>query len=477
MSAEGPKALVVDDDQVVLKAVSEVLRREGYQVTALSDPLEALALAKDAALDVVISDIRMPNLSGLDVLAAFKRAQPDVEVILMTGFATVETAVAAVKAGAYDYVTKPFERIDDFISRVAHAVERRRLKKRAESLEQALDVKVELEGIIGHSAQMAAVFKLVNAVSTGSSTVLIQGESGTGKELVARAIHYKSPRKDKPFLAVNCSALTDTLLDSELFGHIKGAFTGAIGQKKGLFEAAHSGTLFLDEIGDVPAATQVRLLRALQEGEIKRVGANESIKVDVRVIAATNVNLSKAMADGTFREDLYYRLNVITIPLPPLRDRPDDIPLLIKHFIAKFAAQAKKPVPGVSQEALHLLMTHRWPGNVRELENAMERAVLLSATDTIGVDSLPEGVREAAKPQGNFDPWTLNHLPFAQAKELAMSAFERRYLATALEKSGQNISAAALAAGMDRSNFRRLLKQHGLARTQGAGEGPGDDAS
>ncbi|HEX4620653.1 MAG TPA: sigma 54-interacting transcriptional regulator, partial [Myxococcaceae bacterium] len=253
MSAEGPRALVVDDDQVVLKAVSEVLRREGYQLTALSDPLEALALAKDATLDVVISDIRMPNLSGLDVLAAFKRAQPDVEVILMTGFATVETAVAAVKAGAYDYVTKPFERIDDFISRVAHAVERRRLKKRAESLEQALDVKVELEGIIGHSAQMAAVFKLVNAVSTGSSTVLIQGESGTGKELVARAIHYKSPRKDRPFLAVNCSALTDTLLDSELFGHIKGAFTGAVGQKKGLFEAAHSGTLFLDEIGDVPA--------------------------------------------------------------------------------------------------------------------------------------------------------------------------------------------------------------------------------
>jgi DNA-binding NtrC family response regulator len=475
MSAEGAKALVLDDDPVVLRAVKEILVREGYQVTALTDPIDALAFAQDSSLDVVITDVKMPNISGLDVLHAFKKAQPDVEVIMMTGFGTVETAVAAVKAGAYDFVTKPFERIEDFALRVAKAVERRTLKRRTQTLEQALDIKVAFEGIIGHSAQMGAVFKLVQAVAAGASTVLIQGESGTGKELVARAIHFRSPRAGKPFVAVNCSALTETLLDSELFGHIKGSFTGAVGNKKGLFEAAEGGTLFLDEIGDIPPPTQVRLLRALQEGEIKRVGATDTVRVDVRVIAATNVDLAKARAEGRFREDLYYRLNVINIPLPPLRDRPADIPLLVQHFLKKYSERAKRPtIPAVSEEAMRQLLAHRWPGNVRELENAIERAILLTSGPLIGIENVPDPVRESGKPQGNFDPWTLNHLPFSQAKELAMSAFERRYLSVALEKSQNNISAAALAAGMDRSNFRRLLKHHGLAKGQDRGPEDGD---
>jgi DNA-binding NtrC family response regulator len=474
MPAPLAKVLIVDDDKVVLRATSEVLRREGYEVISMGDPLEALAAAKDPTLDVVVTDIQMPNLSGLDVLKGFKQAQPDVEVIVMTAYATVETAVAAVKAGAYDYLTKPFERIDDFSLTVAKAVERRMLKKRTQVLEEALEVKSIFEGMIGQSSQMRAVFKLVETVSPTTATVLIQGESGTGKELIAKAIHFRSPRRDKPFVAVNCSALTDTLLESELFGHVKGAFTGATGLKKGLFEAASGGTIFLDEIGDVPLSTQVRLLRVLQEGEIKRVGGTDSIQVDTRVIAATNVDLPKAMAEGRFREDLYYRLNVITLSLPPLRDRPEDVPLLAQHFLRHYADKMKKQIQGILPEAMRLLTVHPWAGNVRELENVLERAVVLSAKPSIEVDDLPSHVREAPKSGSSMDvdAQSLTHLPFAQAKELAIRAFERRYLSTALDKSSHNISAAALAAGMDRSNFRRLLKQHDIG-----GRGRGDDGA
>ncbi len=454
------KILVVDDDKIVLRAVTEILQREGYQVVAIDDAVEGLAASKDPSFDVAVLDIKMPNLSGMDLLKAFKQQRPDVEVIMMTAFATVETAVEAVKAGAYDYLTKPFENIDDLSLTVAKAAERKALKDRTRVLEEALTARSQFEDLIGQSSQMREIFKLVETVSYSTATVLIQGESGTGKELVARAIHYRSPRKDKPFVAVNCSALTDTLLESELFGHVKGAFTGATGNKKGLFEAADGGTIFLDEIGDVPPATQVRLLRVLQEGEVKRVGANESIKVDVRVIAASNVDLLRAKEQGRFREDLFYRLNVISIALPPLRDRPEDIPLLAQHFLKIYSEKMGKKVNAIAPRAMEILTCNRWVGNVRELENVIERATVLTSNEIVELEDLPPNFRDAPKGGGEVEVFSLAHLPYAQAKRLAMRAFERRYLSALLEKSGNNVSSAARAAGVDRSNFRRLLKQY-----------------
>lgn len=454
------KVLVVDDDKIVLRAASEILLREGYQIVAIDDAVEALSAVKDPTIDVACLDIKMPNLSGMDLLKAFKQTRPDVEVIMMTAFATVETAVEAVKGGAYDYLTKPFENIDVLSLAVGRAAEKKGLRDRTRVLEEALSARNQFEDLVGQSSQMRSVFKLVETVSYSTATVLIQGESGTGKELVARAIHYRSPRKDKPFVAVNCSALTDTLLESELFGHVKGSFTGATGNKKGLFEAADGGTIFLDEIGDVPQATQVRLLRVLQEGEVKRVGSNDQIKVDVRVIAATNVDLAKAKDTGKFREDLFYRLNVITVQLPPLRDRPEDIPLLAQHFLKVYTQKIGKKITGFSPGAMESLTTARWSGNVRELENAVERAVVLSAHDIVEVDELPAEIRNNQRGGGDIEVFSLAHLPYAQAKKLAMRAFERRYLSALLEKSSNNVSMAARAAGVDRSNFRRLLKQY-----------------
>ena len=457
------KVLIVDDDKIVLRAVSEILRRAGCEVMAIDDAVEGLAASKDPTIDVVVLDIKMPNLSGMDLLRAIKQARSDVEVIMMTAFATVETAVEAVKAGAYDYLTKPFENIDEVSMTVAKAAERKALKDRTRVLEEALTARDQFEDLIGQSLQMRAIFKLVETVSYSSATVLIQGESGTGKELVARAIHYRSPRKERPFVAVNCSALTETLLESELFGHVKGSFTGATGNKKGLFEAADGGTLFLDEIGDVPPSTQVRLLRALQEGEVRRVGSNDNIKVDVRIIAASNVDLGRAKEQGKFREDLFYRLNVVAISLPPLRDRPDDVPLLAHHFLKMYASKMAKQISGITPQAMEALTCNRWVGNVRELENVMERAAVLTSNQVIDLEDLPAHLKEFSKAGGDVEVVSLAHLPYAQAKRLAMRAFERRYLATLLDKNGNNVSSAARAAGVDRSNFRRLLKQYEVA--------------
>ncbi|MBL9039145.1 MAG: sigma-54-dependent Fis family transcriptional regulator [Archangium sp.] len=459
-AAKKAKILIVDDDKIVLRAASEILQREGYTVIAIDDAVEGLAAVKDPTFDVAVLDIKMPNLSGMDLLKAFKQTRSDVEVIMMTAFATVETAVEAVKGGAYDYLTKPFENIDVLSLAVARAAEKKALRDRTRVLEEALTVRNQFEDLVGQSQQMRAVFKLVETVSYSTATVLIQGESGTGKELVARAIHYRSPRKEKPFIAVNCSALTDTLLESELFGHMKGSFTGATANKKGLFEAADGGTIFLDEIGDIPATTQVRLLRVLQEGEVKRVGSNDTLKVDVRVIAATNVDLARAKELGKFREDLFYRLNVITVQLPPLRDRPEDIPLLSHHFLKIYAEKIGKRVHTITAGAMELLTTARWVGNVRELENCMERAVVLAGGELVDVDDLPNEVRSTRRGNGEVEVFSLAHLPYAQAKKLALRAFERRYLSALLERSNGNVSSASRAAGVDRSNFRRLLKQY-----------------
>ena len=342
------------------------------------------------------------------------------------------------------------------------AVQNKRLHDRTRVLEARLEQRPQFEELVGQSSLMQAVFKLIDTVAWSTATVLITGESGTGKELVARACHYRSPRREKPFVAINCSALSETLLESELFGHVKGSFTGALGNKVGLFEAANGGTIFLDEIGDLPAATQVRLLRVLQEGEVKPVGANVPTRVDVRVIAATRVDLPKAMAEGRFREDLYYRLNVISAHLPPLRERPEDVPLLASHFLTKYWKKTGKRVEGFSQEAMAALCTARWQGNVRELENVMERAVIMCAGPLVQLTDLPAHLQAVQRSSSEVEVTSLVHLPYSEAKQLSIRAFERRYLSTLLEKHGGRIAQAARAANLDRSNLRRLLKQFGV---------------
>ena len=441
-----------------------LLTREGYDVRLAANAAEGLDLVRSVPFDAAIVDMMMPGMDGISALEELKKIDDELPVLMITAFASVENAITAMKRGAYDYITKPFKN-DEVLVVLRNALAQRRLVVENRALRQNLQARSNRFGaIIGRSSPMRQVFDLIIQAAPSRSTILIQGESGTGKELVARAIHYRSPRKDKPFVAVNCSALTDTLLESELFGHVKGSFTGATGNKKGLFEAADGGTIFLDEIGDVPPATQVRLLRVLQEGEVKRVGANDTIKVDVRVIAASNVDLARAKDQGKFREDLFYRLNVITVSLPPLRDRPEDVPLLAGHFLRMYAGKMEKKVTGISPSAMEALVCHRWMGNVRELENVIERAVVLTSREVIDVEDLPQQLRESPGGGGDVEVLSLAHLPYAEAKRLAMRAFERRYLSALLEKSGHNVSSAARAAGVDRSNFRRLLKQYEVVR-------------
>src|SRR5512139_2134356 len=386
---------------------------------------------------------------------------------MMTGHATVETALAAVKAGAYDYLTKPFEDVELVARVVSKAAERKMLFDRNRQLERQLEERAPSgsEGLVGTSAGMREVTRMVEAVAYSAATVLVTGESGTGKELVARALHARSPRRAQPFVALNCGALTETLLESELFGHVKGAFTGAQRDQKGLFEAADGGTIFLDEIGDIPLSTQVRLLRVLQEGEMKRVGSAESVKVDVRVIAATHRDLPKLVKAGKFREDLFYRLNVINIPLPPLRERVEDVPLLAHHFLRRYAERLQKKVRTLSPEAIELLCGYRFPGNVRELENAIERAVVLCRGDTVTPADLPPAVTGRTAPLvreapvgGDESAWLT--LSYAAAKEQALRRFEKSYVDALMRACDSNISAAARKAGMDRSNFKRVLRKY-----------------
>jgi len=461
------RVLIVDDEPTLLRALEAFLRKKGYDVVGLDSPIAATQKLAQEDFDVALLDIKMPQLSGLELLNAVKHRRPEVEVIMMTGHATVETALAAVRAGAYDYLTKPFDDIEIVGRSIAKAAERKNLFDRNRQLESQLRERdgAAPEGLVGSSAPMREVIRMIEAVAYSSTTVLVTGESGTGKELVARALHARSPRKSHPFVALNCGALTETLLESELFGHVKGAFTGAQRDQKGLFDAADGGTIFLDEIGDIPMATQVRLLRVLQEGEIKRVGSADSVRVDVRVIAATHRDLPKLTKSGKFREDLFYRLNVINVPLPPLRDRIEDIPLLAHHFLRRYTDRLGKKVRTLTPEAIELLCGYRWPGNVRELENAIERAVVLCRTDALTPTDLPPAVsgrtaplvREA--PAGGDDSTWLS-LSYAAAKEQALRRFEKSYVDALMRACDNNISAAARKAGMDRSNFKRVLRKY-----------------
>jgi two-component system response regulator HydG len=459
--------LVVDDEPALLKALEALLSRQGCAVVALDNPIVALQRLASDDFDVALFDIKMPQLSGLELLNAVKHRRPEVEVIIMTGHATVETALQAVKMGAYDYLTKPFDDVELVARSVAKAAERKALFDRNRQLETQLREKVggAADGLVGNSSAMREVTRMVEAVAYSAATVLVTGESGTGKELVARALHSRSPRKSHPFVALNCGALTETLLESELFGHVKGSFTGAQRDQKGLFDAADGGTIFLDEIGDIPPATQVRLLRVLQEGEFKRVGATDAIRVDVRVIAATHRDLPKLVKAGKFREDLFYRLNVINVQLPALRERVEDVPLLAHHFLRRYSDRLGKKVKTLSQEAIELLCGYRWPGNVRELENAIERAVVLCRGDAITPTDLPPAVTGRSAPLvreapagGDEAAWLTQS--YATAKEQALRRFEKGYVDALMKACDNNISAAARKAGMDRSNFKRVLRKY-----------------
>jgi two-component system response regulator HydG len=434
---------------------------------ALDNPIAALQRLATEDFDVALLDIKMPQLSGLELLNAVKHRRPEIEVIMMTGHGTIETALQAVKAGAYDFLTKPFDDVELVARAVAKAAERKHLFDRNRELETQLRERegAPETGLVGNSGGIREVTRMIEAVAYSSATVLVTGESGTGKELVARALHARSPRKAHPFVALNCGALTETLLESELFGHVKGAFTGAQRDSKGLFDAADGGTIFLDEIGDIPTATQVRLLRVLQEGEIKRVGAADSVKVDVRVIAATHRDLPKLVKSGKFREDLFYRLNVINIPLPPLRERVEDVPLLAHHFLLRYADRLGKKVRTLAPEAIELLCGYRWPGNVRELENAVERAVVLCRNEAITATDLPPAVTGRTAPlvrevpaNGDDAAWLTQS--YAAAKENALRRFEKGYVEALMKACDNNISAAARKAGMDRSNFKRVLRKY-----------------
>jgi DNA-binding NtrC family response regulator len=426
-------------------------------------------------VDVALVDLMMPKVGGMELLEHVKRTRADVEVIMMTAFGDVETAVNAVRAGAYHFLTKPFRSNDEVVLTVAKAAERRALIGRAAMLEKQLEQKEKFGELIGNSPRMREVYRLAMGVAPTRSTVLILGESGTGKELTARAIHQHSARAERPFIAVNCSAIPVDLVESELFGHVRGAFTGATATREGLFEAADGGTIFLDEVGDLPALAQVKLLRTLQEGEIKRVGSNDTRHVDVRVVAATNVDLRSRIAAGKFREDLFYRLNVAPIELPALRMRRDDIPLLAYHFLRKYARKAERDIRKISPDAIRLLRSQPWPGNVRELENAIEHAVVFCREDTIVAQELPFGRGEleevrsgepSAEPGGLTLPASLVDLPYRDAKQRAMVAFDNAYFSAVLKRTAGNVSEAARQADLDRSNFRRAAKRAGVTHSR-----------
>ena len=444
------KILVVDDDPDIVAVLAELLKKEGHQVTTCAAGAAAISAGRDEKFDVVLADIRLPDMDGLAVLRAFQEASPEAAVIVMTAFGTVETAIQAIKAGAYDYIPKPFK-LDEVRIVVQRALERKRLLQENRRYRQELRGKYRLENVVGASGPMLEIFKTVARVAPTRSTVLIQGESGTGKELIARTIHYNSDRAQRSFVAVDCGALPETLLESELFGHERGAFTGATALKRGLFEVAQGGTCSLDEIGDVSPAVQSRLLRVLQEHEIKRVGGTEPIKVDVRVIATTNKHLETLVKAHKFREDLFYRLSVVTITLPPLRERGEDIPLLAEFFLRKFAREARKPVERIAPETMALLTAYPWPGNVRELEHAIERAVILTQNPTLLAQDLPPDLQ--APPGGR---------PAADAQVLPLREVERRHMLFALERAKGNRKRAAEWLGVTRRTLYRMAARHGI---------------
>jgi two-component system response regulator HydG len=452
------RLLVADDKETILKLFQDAFAH-GFDITTAADGQKALVMALNGNFDVVVSDIRMPGVDGLTLLRELKRARPEVEVVLMTAFASVPNAVEAMKEGAYDYLTKPFDP-EEALWVVQRAAERKRLREQAENLRSLLQETYGFRNLVGKSPAMQKVFALLRRAANTEATVLITGESGTGKELVARAIHCEGLRKDKRFVAVNCGAIPENLIESELFGHKKGSFTGAIADKRGLFEEAEGGTLFLDEVGELPFPLQVKLTRVLQERAVRRIGEAEERPVDVRILAATNVDLKEAVKEGKFREDLFYRLNIFPIRLPPLRERREDIPLLAALFLERHGRQQKSPVTGFTPEALSALMRYDWPGNVRELQNAIERALAVSDGPRIGMEALPEEMPEAG---GTLRVDSVaGSLTYHETVQLAVDRASRDYLGALMREFKGNVTKAAERAGIERESLHRLLKRYGM---------------
>ena len=455
MSAAAPHLLFVDDEATLRGLMAERLTERGFEVVEAESGERALALLDQFAFDIIITDLRLPGIDGARVIQAARERYPGIVAIVITGYGTVKDAVDAIKRGASDFIAKPFQ-FDELIHVLQKAMEQRRLTSENAYLRSQLEQRYQFEGILGHSRPMQKLFHVLETVVRSNSTILITGETGTGKEVVARAIHHNSARRAYRFVALNCSAIPETLLEAELFGHVRGAFTGAVGARQGRFEQAHKGTLFLDEVGTMSNALQMKLLRALQEREFERIGDSQTIKVDVRVIAATNSDLARMVAEGTFREDLYYRLHVIPIHLPPLRDRREDIPVLVKHFLEKFAPGSQMQV---SQVAMRALMAYHWPGNVRQLENAMERAVALSGgRREIDSGDLPAELQvtpqTTATPSVDFPEDGLD-LP------AYLAAIERDLIRRSLDRTGGNRNRAAELLRIKRTTLVEKLKRLG----------------
>jgi len=447
--------LIIDDEQSQLISLKSYLSRRGYKIfIAESGPVGYEIIQKNT-VDLVLTDFRMPDWDGLQVLDKIKQLNPEIDVVIMTAFGSIEDAVQIMKAGAYDYLTKPID-LDELENLVQRVQEKRLLVAENRLLKQQLKERFKFDAIISHSGEMETVLNTAARVAPSKATVLIRGESGTGKELIARAVHFASPRKDKSFIIVNVAALSQNLLESELFGHEKGAFTGAMQQRIGRFEQANGGTLFIDEVGDIPLPVQVKLLRAVQFGQFERLGGNTPIKVDVRIIAATHQNLEEMMKAGEFRDDLYYRLNVVAIWIPPLRQRKTDIPVLIDHFIQKFSEENQKKVKGISREALDKLMKYDFVGNVRELENIIESAVVLCRGESITKSDLPQQIQIIT--EGSvFDPHNLT-----DGYETKLKTFEREMLAEAILQCNGNQSAASRLLGITERHLRSRLEKLGM---------------
>jgi len=467
------RILVVDDEEIVTRSCLRILGSADYAVEAVQDGLQALRNIEENHYDVIILDIMMPNIDGLEVLRRVKETHPDIDVIMITGLSQIDTAVQAMKLGAFDYLPKPFD--PEELKLVVHrALERRQLLQENINLKSEISSKYRFENIIGSSPQMQSVYRLVAKCAPTSSTILLTGESGTGKELIAHAIHYNSLRKDKPFVPVDCNSLSENLLESEMFGHVKGSFTGAVANKRGMFELADNGTLFLDEIGNISLSTQAKLLRVIQEHEFKAVGDTRTQGANFRLITATNKDLKAMVADGTFREDLFYRVNIFPIQVPPLRERRDDIPALAFHFLRVFSDELGKKVEEFSEGAMSVLMNYGWPGNVRELENTIHRAVILASDKVIRQAHLVNIVDML--PQPDLDvPRTSDELKKIKkiTREKSVESVEKLFVLEALKRNGWNVTRSAGETGMQRANFQALMKKYAI-RVRDTEQDPGE---